>query len=169
MKKLTTTIAILAALGLIAPAFGQSSTSAESTTATSVDATTTTSTDATASASAEDDGTTSTSVDATASSSPDTASSAPATTTTDASVNITTEQKTEIHQAITEVNVKPAVNINFDVNVGVAVPQTVVLTPLPARIIKVFPHYKGFMFFLLADGRIVIVDPHSLKIVLVIA
>jgi len=153
MTKLTSTVAILVALGLTAPALAQS-------TSASVDATASASVDATAS----------TSVEASTSAASDTSASSASstTTTTDTSVNITTEQKTEIHQAITEINVQPAVNINFDINVGVAVPQTVVLTPLPARIIKIFPHYKGFMFFLLADGRIVIVDPQSLKIVLII-
>jgi len=154
MTKLTSTLAMLAALGLAAPAAAQTSTSA------SVDATVSTSVDATTSTSAEPSS--STAPDSSASSAPST------TTTTDASVNITTEQKTEIHQAITEINVQPAANISFDINIGVAVPKTVVLTPLPARIIKIFPHYKGFMFFLLADGRIVIVDPSSLKIVLII-
>jgi hypothetical protein len=172
MTKLTSTIAILAALGLTSPALAQSGVSTSI--APSVDANASTSTDATNSRSV--DATTSTSVDATASTSTDatatsadSASSAPSTTTnTNADVNITTEQKTEIHQAITEINVQPVVNINFDVNVGVAVPKTVVLTPLPARIIKVFPRYKGFLFFLLQDGRIVIVDPSSLKVVIVI-
>ncbi|MGN6100789.1 MAG: DUF1236 domain-containing protein, partial [Devosia sp.] len=30
------------------------------------------------------------------------------------------------------------------------------------------PQYEGFLFFVLADGRIVIVNPHSLKIVLIL-
>jgi len=157
MTKLTSALAILAALGLTAPALAQD---AQSSTSTSMAA----SGDITASTSV--DATTSTSGDVTASSA-EPASSAPSTT-TDTSVNITTEQKTEIHQAITEINVQPAVNVNFDINVGVVVPKTVVLTPLPARVVKIFPHYKGFLFFLLPDGRIVIVDPASLKIVLII-
>jgi hypothetical protein len=52
--------------------------------------------------------------------------------------------------------------------VGVAVPTTVVLTPLPEQVVTILPQYKGFLFFLLPDGRIVIVDPNSHKIVVII-
>jgi hypothetical protein len=45
---------------------------------------------------------------------------------------------------------------------------TVHLEPLSPTIIKIVPKYRGFLFFLLADGRIVIVNPHTLKIVVII-
>lgn len=82
-------------------------------------------------------------------------------------VNLTTEQQTQIRQSITELNVAP-VTVNFDINIGVVVPQTVVLQPLPATVIKVLPRFKGYLFFLLPDGRIVIVSPSTHKIVLII-
>jgi hypothetical protein len=176
MKKLST-LALMLAIGLSAPAFAQDANSSATTNAgasASVDpgagASASTETGAGAGSTTDNggastsvDATTSTSVDATASSAPDNAAGSTT------QVNVTTEQKTEIHNAVTELNVQPAVNINFDVNVGVAVPQTVVLTPLPPRLIKIFPSYSGFLFFVLADGRVVIVDPHSLKIVIIIA
>ena len=84
------------------------------------------------------------------------------------SVNVTTEQQTEIKQVITETKEEPVRDVNFEVNVGVAVPRTIELQPLPPRIVKVVPRYEGYRYFLLADGRIVIVDPDSLEIVLVI-
>jgi hypothetical protein len=65
------------------------------------------------------------------------------------------------------VNVAP-VTVNFSVDVGVVVPQTIRLEPLPPTIIKIVPEYSRFLFFVLADGRIVIVEPHTLKIVLII-
>lgn len=83
-------------------------------------------------------------------------------------LNVTTEQKTTIRQSIKEVNVAPVTNINFDISIGVAVPHEVHLNPLPATIIKIVPEYSGYLFFVLADGRIVIVDPDSLEIVLII-
>jgi hypothetical protein len=83
-------------------------------------------------------------------------------------VNITTEQKTEIVKDIKTVDVQP-VHIDFTVNVGVTVPATVELHPLPARIIKIVPEYRGYEFFLLPDGRIVIVEPGTLKVVLIIS
>ena len=82
-------------------------------------------------------------------------------------VNITADQQTQIRQSITQLNVAP-VTVNFDINVGVVVPQTVVLQPLPETIIKIIPRFKGFLFFLLPDGRIVIVSPSTHKIVLII-
>jgi hypothetical protein len=87
---------------------------------------------------------------------------------TSASTDITVEQQTEIRSAVTELNVEPTVDIDFDINVGVAVPSTVVLQPVPARVISIVPAYEGFLFFTLADGRLVIVDPDSLQIVLII-
>ena len=39
---------------------------------------------------------------------------------------------------------------------------------LPARIVKIVPAYESYEYFVLADGRIVIVDPDTLKIVLIL-
>lgn len=87
----------------------------------------------------------------------------------DVDVNVTTEQQTEIRTAITEIKVAPVTNINIDINIGIVVPNTVVLTPLPARVIAVLPQFQGYLFFLLPDGRIVIVAPTTLKIVYILA
>ena len=83
---------------------------------------------------------------------------------------MTVEQKTEITQIIKEENVEP-IDVDFDVSVGVAVPETVKvrLKPLPTRIVKIVPRYEGYLFFILADGRIVIVEPSSLEIVVILA
>jgi hypothetical protein len=43
------------------------------------------------------------------------------------------------------------------------------LQRLPPRIIKLVPRYEGYRYFVLADGRIVIVDPDALEIVVIIA
>jgi hypothetical protein len=83
-------------------------------------------------------------------------------------VNITTQQRTEIVNEIKTVNASPA-HVNFTVDVGVAVPSTVELYPLPPRIIKIIPRYRGYEFFLLPDGRIVIVEPRTLKIVFILS
>lgn len=83
--------------------------------------------------------------------------------------NVTVEQRTEIKRTLKETHVEPAPNINFSVDVGVRVPREVHLYRLPPRIIKLVPAYEGYEYFLLADGRIVIVDPDTLEIVLIIA
>ncbi|MBA3449452.1 MAG: DUF1236 domain-containing protein [Pseudaminobacter sp.] len=83
-------------------------------------------------------------------------------------VNVTVEQRTEIRQVIQESGVKPLSNFDFDISVGVAVPRTIEFYPLPPRIVTIVPAYEGYRYFLLADGRIVIVEPDTLEIVFII-
>lgn len=86
----------------------------------------------------------------------------------DTQVNITSDQRTEIRQVITETKIEPVPSVDFSVDVGVAVPETVMLHPLPPRIIELVPDYEGYVYFVLADGRIVIVDPDTHEIVLIV-
>ena len=87
---------------------------------------------------------------------------------TTASIDISSEQKTEIRDAIGSADVQPA-DIDIDVDVGVAVPQTIEFHPLPSRVVTIMPRYEGYDYFVLADGRIVIVDPADHTVVYVIA
>ena len=57
----------------------------------------------------------------------------------------------------------------MDLNIGVRIPQTVVLHPLPPEIVRIVPDYDGYRYFILADGTIVIVDPDSFTVVYVLA
>ncbi|MER9250585.1 DUF1236 domain-containing protein [Mesorhizobium sp. M0598] len=83
--------------------------------------------------------------------------------------NVTVEQKTEITQVIKETNVQPVSSVDFDISVGVEVPRKKVrLHRLPARIVKIVPAYEGYEYFVLADGRIVIIDPNTYKIVIIL-
>lgn len=86
---------------------------------------------------------------------------------TTASVEISAEQRTEVRDVIVETKAKP-VDIDIEVNVGVAVPRTVTLTPLPPRVVEIVPAYSGYEYFVLADGRIVIVEPGTLKVVYIL-
>ena len=83
---------------------------------------------------------------------------------------VTVEQKTEIKQVVQEVDVEPIAvdDIDFELNVGVAVPRTIEVHPLPPRIVEIVPQYEGYRYFILADGRIVIVEPDTLEIVVII-
>lgn len=83
-------------------------------------------------------------------------------------VDLTVEQQTEIKTQITTLNIAP-VTVDFDISIGVAVPATVTLQPLPATIIALYPQWQGYLFFVLADGRIVIVAPDTKTIVIIIA
>ena len=80
---------------------------------------------------------------------------------------VTTEQKTEIKSSIQSLDVE-RVKINFNLNIGFVVPTTVELLPIPVRIVQLVPAYRGYLFFVTADGTIVIVSPATHKIVYVI-
>ncbi|WP_192259075.1 DUF1236 domain-containing protein [Mesorhizobium caraganae] len=83
--------------------------------------------------------------------------------------NVTVEQKTQITQVLKETRVEPVSNVDFDISVGVEIPRHKIrLHRLPARIVKIVPAYQTYEYFVLADGRIVIVDPDTLKIVLIL-
>jgi hypothetical protein len=87
----------------------------------------------------------------------------------DVNVDVTTEQQTQIRTAITEVNVAPVTDIDIDITNGVVIPQTIKLQPLPATVIAIVPQFEGYLFFLLPDGRIVIVAPDTLKVVYILS
>ncbi|CDZ30621.1 Hypothetical protein NGAL_HAMBI490_54900 [Neorhizobium galegae bv. officinalis] len=86
---------------------------------------------------------------------------------TTGSINISTEQRTQVRQILVQNKVEP-VDVDIRVDVGVAVPTTVELHPLPPRIVEIVPAYRGYEYFLLADGRIIIVEPSSHKIVYIL-
>jgi hypothetical protein len=168
-KTLISAVALLSALALPGLSLAQDTSSSASLPATSTETGASASTETGVSASTETGGasaSTETGTGASASASTETGG----TTTniqTDLNVNVTTEQTTEIKQVITQVNVAP-VTVNFEIKLGVVVPQTVKLVALPARIIEIVPAFQGFLFFVLADGRIVIVAPDNLKIVAIL-
>ena len=84
-------------------------------------------------------------------------------------VNVSDHQRTEIHQIITETHVEPVEHPSFSVTVGTAVPHRVHLHRLPPRVVEIVPEYKDYEYFVLADGRIVIVDPDTLEIVYILS
>lgn len=86
---------------------------------------------------------------------------------TTASIDITSEQKTEIRTIVRESRVEP-ISVDFTVNVGAAIPGTIELYTLPPRFVEIVPQYRGYRYFVLADGRVVIVEPATLKIVYVV-
>ncbi|MDR6101685.1 hypothetical protein QE369_001863 [Agrobacterium larrymoorei] len=83
------------------------------------------------------------------------------------SINVTTEQRTEIRNVIVENKVE-AVRPTFSVSVGTAVPRTVKLHELPARVIKIVPQYRDYEYIVLSDERIIIIDPVRYEIVYVL-
>lgn len=87
---------------------------------------------------------------------------------TTGSINISAEQKTVIKNTIVETNVKP-VDVDFKVSIGASVPRTIELHPLPPKVVEIVPAYREYVYFIVADGTIVIVDPDSYEVVYVIS
>jgi len=83
---------------------------------------------------------------------------------------IDTRQKTIIRKTIVSEHIHrvPRDRINVNLAVGVAIPSTIELQPLPAEVIRVVPEYEGYLFFVLDDGTIVIVDPDTHHVVYVL-
>jgi hypothetical protein len=156
----TSIVALVAAtFALSAPALAQDASVGVSTevsaevpsieTSVSAEAGGSTSTDATASASAEGGADVNFDIDA------------------NIDLDITAEQTVEIRKLIVDANVQP-VTVDFDVSIGATIPASVTLTPLPAGIVALNAGLEGYLFFVLADGRIVVVSPTTLKVVLII-
>jgi hypothetical protein len=85
---------------------------------------------------------------------------------TSSNVSLTAEQKTTIRNTV--INTGPKVtNVDFDVKVGVVVPRTVRVAPVPRTIVDIQPAWRGFMYFVYAD-EIIIVEPRTLRVVAVL-
>ena len=55
--------------------------------------------------------------------------------------------------------------INVSINVGVALPHSVHLYPVPEDIVTIVPEYRGYEYILLEDNRVAIVDPDTFEVV----
>lgn len=86
---------------------------------------------------------------------------------TTGSINITTSEKTVIRDTIVKAHVRPA-HLDVKVTVGIRVPKKIKLYTLPPRVVELVPAYRGYEYFVLADGRIVIVDPDTYEVVYII-
>ncbi len=84
-----------------------------------------------------------------------------------AAAKLDPQKKSQLTAAIDKVNVKPLTHVGFSVSVGVAVPRTVELRPVPTTIVDIVPQYRGYDFFVVRD-EVVIVEPRTHKIVDVI-
>jgi hypothetical protein len=79
--------------------------------------------------------------------------------------NVTTEQKTRIRTVFSRHHVEPARNLNVSVNVGVRLPHSVHLYPVPEDIVLIVPDYRGYEYIMLDDNRVAIVDPDTFEVV----
>lgn len=82
-----------------------------------------------------------------------------------ANLVISGEQEKQIREAVRQEGVTPT-DIGMDVKVGVVVPrERATLHPLPPRISEIVPGLASYQYLLLADGRIVIVEQASLRVI----
>ncbi len=82
-------------------------------------------------------------------------------------VSLTTEQKTTIRSKVLTSSAPRVTNVNFDIKVGVVVPRTVRIVPLPAVLVEIEPTWRGYMYFVRGD-EIIVVEPGTLRIVAVL-
>ena len=83
------------------------------------------------------------------------------------SIDLSTEQQTEMRTLLSE-GATPAEG-EFEITVGAMAPDTVTVQTLPPRFVEVVPQYEGYRYFVLADGRVVIVEPDSLEVVYILS
>ena len=81
------------------------------------------------------------------------------------SVQLNDNQRTQIKNIVVkDPNVARVDNVNFDINIGVAVPRTVHVVVLPADIVEIVPEYRGFDYVIVGN-QLLIIDPNTLLIV----
>jgi hypothetical protein len=78
---------------------------------------------------------------------------------------VTEEQRTRVKSVFIQHRVEPARGLNVSVNVGVALPRSVHLYPVPEDIVMIVPEYRGYEYILLEDNRVAIVDPDTFEVV----
>jgi hypothetical protein len=87
---------------------------------------------------------------------------------TSSNVSLTTEQRTTIRQKVlTSSAPRVSGHVNFDIRVGVVVPRTVRVAPVPVTLVEIEPQWRGYMYFVSGD-EIIVVEPGSLRIVAVL-
>jgi hypothetical protein len=87
---------------------------------------------------------------------------------TTSNVSLTTEQRTTIRQKVlTSAAPRVSGHVNFDIRVGVVVPRTVRVAPVPVTLVEIEPQWRGYMYFVSGD-EIIVVEPGSLRIVAVL-
>jgi hypothetical protein len=77
------------------------------------------------------------------------------------------EKRTQIASAFKSEKITETTNVNFEINVGTRVPDSVHFYPLPPRIVEIYPEWSGYDV-IFVHGRYIIVRPESHEIVYII-
>lgn len=81
--------------------------------------------------------------------------------------DLSPEVKTRVRSAFSRHRVDPVRDLDISISVGVAVPRSVRLYPVPEDVVVIVPAYREYRYFRIGD-RICIVDPDTYEIVDVI-
>jgi hypothetical protein len=85
-------------------------------------------------------------------------------------VSLTSDQKTKIRTSVIQSGNAPKVSrssINFNISVGTVVPRSVHFVSVPSTLIEIHPAWRGYEYFVV-DEEIIIIDPHTLRIVAIL-
>jgi hypothetical protein len=77
------------------------------------------------------------------------------------------EKRTQIVSAIKTEKIEETTNVNFNIAVGAMIPATVRFHPLPARIVEIYPEWRGYDV-IYVHGQYIIVRPQTHEIVYII-
>ncbi len=77
------------------------------------------------------------------------------------------EKRTQIVSAIKSEKIEETTNVNFNISVGAMIPATVRFHPLPARIVEIYPEWRGYDV-IYVHGQYIIVRPQTHEIVYII-
>jgi hypothetical protein len=81
---------------------------------------------------------------------------------------LSAEQHAKIWSTLRGEKTERLTNVQFSITVGEVVPGTVHLYSMPVSVVEYAPQYRDYEYILVGD-QILIVDPHTLRIVAVIA
>jgi hypothetical protein len=81
-------------------------------------------------------------------------------------VQVGSELLGQMAEAFAGVATNPGTGL--ELAVGTVLPHDVTLRPLPAAVVRLVPAYAGYLFLATPDGRVAIVAPATLEIVLVL-
>ena len=83
------------------------------------------------------------------------------------SATLSSEQRTSVRSGIAQQNAQPAKNITFSISIGTAVPRSVHFYRVPTQLVTIYPHWRGYDYFLVGD-QIIVVNPRNHQIVAVL-
>jgi len=80
------------------------------------------------------------------------------------SVSIDSQKQTRIQDSLRNQHAENITHADFDVRVGVSVPDRYRFNPLPEEVVSIVPEYRGYDY-IMVNNEIVILEPQTHKIV----